>query len=340
MTRWAVLAAVVVVAGSACAPRPECLSDRDCGEDNACIRGTCESLGRDCVDDSSCTAPDVCNAGTCLRPGRCLIQEQCRNDEECVGGLCLPVRCAEDTCPPGSTCNAASGACELAPCQEDTDCPPPLVCDPALRSCRAVGQVPFPERCDGVDNDLDGELDEGFGVGDSCAVGVGECRRDGVLVCAIDEVASVCDADAGSPAVELCDRLDNDCDWSVDEDFPALDTTCIAGLGICAPGIYVCAADGAATQCAPTGADPSPETCNSLDDDCDGEVDEDYPDLAFPCIAGLGACRTIGLVVCAADASSSTCDAPVPPPEPEACDGIDNDCNGFVDDGLTGCSPP
>ncbi|RMH43477.1 MAG: DUF11 domain-containing protein, partial [Deltaproteobacteria bacterium] len=50
------------------------------------------------------------------------------------------------------------------------------------------------------------------------------------------------------------------------------------------------------------------EQCNGLDDDCDGEIDEDFPDLGATCDNGeLGVCRTTGTRVCRADGAGTTC---------------------------------
>src|SRR5262249_14920199 len=37
-----------------------------------------------------------------------------------------------------------------------------------------------PERCNGVDDDCDGDADEGFDLGAACTVGSGSCQRSGV----------------------------------------------------------------------------------------------------------------------------------------------------------------
>src|SRR5262245_10943237 len=49
------------------------------------------------------------------------------------------------------------------------------------------------ERCNGADDDCDGEIDEGFpGVGVECDVGIGACERSGFTVCDQDGLTVVC----------------------------------------------------------------------------------------------------------------------------------------------------
>ncbi|MBI5478388.1 MAG: hypothetical protein HY906_05995, partial [Deltaproteobacteria bacterium] len=82
------------------------------------------------------------------------------------------------------------------------------------------------------------------------------------------------------------------------------------------------------------------ERCNGLDDDCDGLVDEDFPDLGAPCDNGqAGVCQRFGTRVCAADGLSTVCTAPPVAPGVEVCppNGLDDDCNGVVDDIPGGC---
>ena len=206
------------------------------------------------------------------------------------------------------------------------------------------------ETCDGADNDCDGQIDEDFADrGAACALGEGPCATAGQWVC--DDAASglVCDAPPPrEPVAEACNGLDDDCDGAADEgiDFardvdhcgrcnaacvfahaePACDqgvcvvVSCMAGFGD-ANGV---AADGC--ECTLAGE----ETCNGADDDCDGRVDEGFA-LGAPCLVGSGACVARGALVCGDDGGLA-CDAPPIEPQPELCNGLDDDCDGSVDE--------
>jgi hypothetical protein len=165
-------------------------------------------------------------------------------------------------------------------------------------------------------------------------VGPAVCRPS-TGVCDPDEVCTGASAACPSdgfiatamcrPPAGACDTLER-CSGSsglcpADTFMPA-GTSCGAAL--------VCAR---AACCAP-GVTPAVETCNNLDDDCNGFVDDG---VTRDCYAGptgtgaVGACR-VGSQSCAAGAWGA-CAGEVTP-RAEACDRLDNNCNGAVDEGI------
>ena len=80
------------------------------------------------------------------------------------------------------------------------------------------------------------------------------------------------------------------------------------------------------------GIRPSDELCNGIDDNCNGSIDENFPEVGQPCERRKGECATNGVNQCSDDGSAIKCDAPEPVGEPELCDGIDNDCDSNVDE--------
>jgi len=74
----------------------------------------------------------------------------------------------------------------------------------------------------------------------------------------------------------------------------------------------------------------SAETCNGIDDDCNGEVDE-----LGTITCGIGACATT-IPACTSGAVSA-CIPAAPSAEPDGCDGVDTDCDGAVDEDCSAC---
>lgn len=173
-----------------------------------------------------------------------------------------------------------------------------------------IAEAIVTESCNGADDDCDGRIDEDFpGLGSDCDDGKhGQCRGTGTIECndAGDGVECEITHPGASPQNELCNDLDDDCDRAIDE-----------GLQC-------------GVQC-----HPSAEVCNGQDDDCDGKLDEHDPSLGHACGDDEGACRP-GNLRCIAGSLQCVGDIG---PQAEQCNGIDDDCDGEVDD-MAPCPAP
>ncbi len=308
----------------------------------------CDGLDNDCdgqVDETWPQLDTICQigVGACNRVG--IVT--CTADGQNAACSAMPLPGVDELCNgldddcDGATdegfldllrpCSVGEGAClgvGVVRCADDG----------ASAACDAVEGEPLDELCDSIDNDCDGDTDEDYdGVAEVCVEGEGLCTRAGVGICAEDGEGVTCSVQAGAPADELCNGLDDDCDGSTDEPFLDLYRPCEDGRGACRrAGVRVCAADGAGTTCDAVAVDPTDERCNGLDDDCDGTTDEGFGGVGVACEAGLGECRRPGVTQCNDEGDGVECGAVAAPAQAERCDGRDNDCDGAVDNGFDG----
>ncbi|MDB4987441.1 MAG: symbB [Myxococcaceae bacterium] len=207
-------------------------------------------------------------------------------------------------------------------------------------SCVAGAQLASKDTsCDGVDDDCDGNTDEDYPVTtSSCAAGA--CASMGMVLCTEGKVVDSCSARAPvSSSDTTCNNVDDDCDTMVDEDFKSSTTHC--GVGACATtGTTSCSHGGTVNSCRPAGQPSTTDTtCNDVDDDCNGKVDDGYTTSTTHC--GLGACQATGTLACVGGSTQDSCVPLAPKASSDDAfapgNGIDDDCDGMVDEDVPAC---
>jgi hypothetical protein len=180
--------------------------------------------------------------------------------------------------------------------------------------CGSPLHCPSTETCNGEDDDCDGLLDEG----------------------------NVCGGCIPSP--EMSDGCDNDCNGIADDGtFDAIScgeatpVNCV-GTRSCAPPQVVpvggCAPEGGWDTCSNA---PEAETCDGADNDCNGIADDGLSPVPCEPAGTAGGLVYGGTSQCVKGQQycGEACVGFVGP-TPEVSDGIDNDCNGVVDDFVLG----
>ena len=321
--------------------------------------GTCVAGTRLCNDQGiawgACQGQVKPAEETCLTPG----DEDCDGlaNEEGPGCSCIPGQVVD--CyggPPGTLgigpCKSGSQVCNsqgtgFGPCSGEVT--------PADETCATP-----------IDDDCDGSVNEG-GLGcvclplasESCytgpsgSAGVGQCKA-GARTCNGQGTAWGSCSGEVLPSAETCNTLvDDDCDGLTNEEgsgcacAPGEVVSCYSGpagtrdVGPCHGGTQTCKSDGTAFNACVGETTPLPETCNtSMDDDCDGQVNESgagcvcLPSATEPCYSGpagtqgVGVCKA-GTRACNAQGTAwGACSGEVLPQAENCGTSQDEDCDG------------
>ena len=401
----------------------------NCGSCGVACGGTIDNSAAETCNPSKSTP--LCTVSTCkdgffkLNDFQCIVPPDvscvaCKANADCFGGSCRPLTdgsfCADacdDTgdCEQGFVCDAgacipSSGSCDCTfatagvkrLCSNENDigiCVGLSVCSPESGWGPCDAGTPAGEICNGLDDDCNGIVDDGFPASTPCqkSNGFGVCTGESVCLGGLGQVCK-----APDPAGETCNFVDDDCDGTVDDGFTdaqgryvsddhcgacnkscgstvsnSASEKCDAAKAIpqcvatsCAPGFFllneVQCVQNQAIQCSPCAVDDTcfGGKCTTVGsakyclDACtvEADCDEGYSCQNSLCRPDIGSCdctpatagklrtcdstnalgKCLGFETCDAVAGWGGCTASVP--EVERCDGVDNECNGLVDDGL------
>jgi hypothetical protein len=356
------------------------LSYQTCDANTPCAPGaTCTNGRCSCTNDNQCLDPYECESGLCSNPALDVPELEAM----AIAGGTTQARFAKSKAEIEAAfadivaqtvkyeiCNAADDNCNgradeglgvYQECTAASECGS-NDCDLGRCTCTNQSQCAAGYACSG----------DGF-CRPACSVGQGICQRSGVKKCGAAP-GQCCEADAsptcnllspGAPGVEVCNKLDDNCNGSIDEglncpvciptpeicdgedqncnlipdDGVVVGQPCGTDIGECTAGVTACPPGGPLTCVG--GQGPTTEVCNGLDDDCNNVIDG----MTRACYTGPAGTENVG--VC--HAGTQLCTA-VPGsgveqwgscvgqkvPSVEVCNGLNDDCDCVTGSGE-GC---
>jgi len=287
------------------------------GGDDDCDGQTDEA---GCDDGDPCTT-DACKDGQCSAEpatGACDDGDKCTQGEQCTNGKCAGGSaadcddgdaCTTDACAPGTGCThtPATGACDDGDkCTTGEACAEGKCAGGTIKTCDD-GVVCTNDSCDATTGAC---LNE---------VGLGPC--DDGDVCTTDSACGP--GSAGKPVCTGGQKKDCDdknpcttdtCDAQLgctSKANTSIEVSCYSGnpatkgVGLCKAGVKKCQADGSMGACTGEVLPAAKESCNGLDDDCNGKTDEGCAAvkyavdgrLASVVVAGTGSATSLRLMV-------------------------------------------
>ncbi len=337
-----------------------CAAGQVCiGDPPACIADPCAGV--------SCPSGQFCDTGgTCEKacvPG-------CLSTQVCMNGACIDGKCKGVTCPTGQTCLASStvGVCQPNAC--GASCASGQVCcggscqvDPCANlhcpdSTRCVIEETCGASCQGPHDD---RISPAGGGGLTCEVSSGGSTTPAALFALLVMIgllrrrARLLVLLSALAAMTGC-RANNYC-LNCGPNGEPLDLSSAAPSDLA--GVDFAGAGGDGGPCVPS--NNGVEICDHLDNNCNGVVDDvsqaqlvgdpnncgacfnrcDFTSLHEfgACVGGFDGgtpmCQPSGCVPGFVDLNhdpSDGCEYACTPTGPEICDGVDNDCNGLIDD--------